>query len=157
MRTLAVAVAVLVLVACSKKDDAPAADTSGTTPVAAAPAPPPALTLADVEGNWDVNVKNDADSILTSYSFAAPADTSKWTMTFTGRKDALPVQILAMAGDSISTRVGPYSSALRKNVKVTTDATYRVSGGKLSGTAVGHYSVKTADSVVTFKLDGTKK
>lgn len=157
MRTLAVAVAVLSLAACSKKDDAPAADTSGTTAAVTTPAPAPALTLADLEGNWDVNVKNDADSLVTSYTFAAPADTSKWTMTFTGRNDAIPVHILGMAGDSIWTRVGPYSSALRKNVKVTTDATYRVSGGKLVGTAVGHYAVKSADSVKTFKLDGAKK
>jgi hypothetical protein len=154
---MVVAVAVLALAACSKKDEAPAADTSGTTPVAEAPAPPPALTLADVEGNWDVTVKNDADSTVTSYAFAAPADTSKWTMTFTGRKDALPVRILGMAGDSLWGQVGPYSSAVRKNVQVITDMTYRVSGGKLTGTAVGHYSVKTADSVMTFKLDGTKK
>jgi hypothetical protein len=157
MRALAVAVAVLALAACSKKDEAPAADTSGTTAAVATPAPPPAITLADVEGNWDVNVKNDAVIIVKSYAFAAPADTSKWTMTFTGRKDAMPVHILGMSGDSLWTRVGPYSSAVRKNVQVTTDATYRVSGGKLVGTAVGHYAVKTADSVMTFKLDGTKK
>lgn len=155
MRIFGVALAVLTLAACSKKDETPAVDT--TAAVAPAPAAPAALTLADVEGNWDVNVKNDADSTLTSYVFAAGADTSKWTMTFKGRKDAIPVRIVAMAGDSISTQVGPYSSAVRKNVQVTTDATYRVSGGNLTGTAVGHYSVKTADSVMTFKLDGTKK
>ena len=155
MRKLVVAVAVVSLVACSKKDETPAVDTTATaTP---APAAPAALTLADVQGNWDVIVKNDADSTVASYSLVAGLDSSKWTMTFTGRKDALPVRFVAMAGDSISTQVGPYSSAVRKNVQVITDATYRVSGGKLTGTAVGHYSVKTADSVRTFKLDGTKK
>lgn len=156
MRTLAVAVAVLSLVACSKKDEAPAVDTTAAVP--AAPAAPAALTVADLTGTWDVAVKNEAgDSTLTTYVLSAPADTSKWTMQFTGRKDVIPTHIMAIAGDSVTLHTGPYSSALRKDVKVTTHAVYRLVDGKMVGKAVAHYSVKTADSVRTLNVEGTKK
>mgnify|MGYP000176759720 CR=1 FL=1 len=154
MRTIGVAVALLALAACSKKDEAPAVDTA-----AVAPAPAPAaLTVADLTGNWDVAVKNEAgDSTLTTYVLSAPADTSKWTMQFTGRTDAIPTHITAMAGDSVTLHAGPYSSALRKDIKVWTQAVYRLVDGKIVGKAVAHYSVKTADSVRTLNVEGTKK
>lgn len=156
MRTIGVAVALLAIMACTKKDETPAVDTTAAAP---APAPAPAaITAADLTGSWDVSVKNEAgDSTLTTYVLTAPADTSKWTMQFKGRSDAIPTHITAMAGDSVTLHTGPYSSALRKDVQVWTDAVYRIVDGKMVGKAVAHYSVKTADSVRTLNVEGTKK
>lgn len=154
MRTIGVAVALLALAACSKKDEAPAVDTTAALPAAA----PAALTVADLTGSWDMAVKNEAgDSTLTTYVLSAPADTTKWTMQFTGRNDAIPTHITSMAGDSVTLHAGPYASALRKDIQVWTDAVYRLVDGKLVGKAVAHYSVKTADSVRTLNVEGTKK
>jgi hypothetical protein len=155
MRTIGVAVALFALAACSKKDEAPAVDTTTVVPVPAAPA---TLTVADLTGTWEVEVRNEAgDSVLTTYVLTAPADTSKWSMQFTGRKDAIPTQLVAVAGDSAVVHTGPYSSALRKDIKVTTDVVYRLVDGKLVGKAVAHYNVKTADSVRMLNISGTKR
>jgi hypothetical protein len=52
---------------------------------------------------------------------------------------------------------GPYSSARRKNVMVTTHTVERLSNGMLAGTTVAHYAVKTADSVLVLTSTGTKQ
>jgi hypothetical protein len=139
-------------IACAKADTA--VDTTAAAP-ATPPAPPP-ITAADVRGNWTVVGKNaTTDSTLVTYDLAATNDTA-WTVTFAnGQK--VPVKILSISGDSIVSHMGPYNSVLRRGVRVETHNVMRLQDGKLVGTAVATYNVKTADSVVTIKMEGTRK
>jgi len=84
----------------------------------------------------------------------ATATDSGWTI-MRAKLKAQPVRP-TVGGDSLITDGGPYPSALRKGVQVTTHTVWRLQGGKLIGTTVAHYSVKTADSVRTLHTEGTR-
>jgi hypothetical protein len=148
-----------VLAGCAKKDDA-AVDTSSamassttTTTTPAAPAP---INLADVAGKWDVRaVPASGDTTPTTYVLTALATPSGWTMAFTGRKAPVPLQV-TVAGDSLIVSAGPYSSVRRKGVQVTTNGAMHLQNGSLVGTTIAHYKVKTADSVLTLNMTGTR-
>jgi hypothetical protein len=153
MRHLVVLAAAAAIVGCSSEQKP--ADTA--TPAAATiPPAAPAIQLADVAGKWTV-VGKDAttDSTLATYVLDAPADTSQWTITFPNRPP-VKMHVLSVAGDSIVTRADPYESVLRKGVQVTLDGVSRLKDGKLVGTSVAHYNVKTADSVRNIKMEGTR-
>jgi hypothetical protein len=146
---------VTVLAACSGSNQQKAADsTAVATPPAAPPAPPP-LAFSDVAGKWNLRVTNEAgDSTLLTEVMNATATPTGWTVV-RGKLKAQPVRP-AVAGDSLITEGGPYPSALRKGVKVTTHTVWRLQDGKLVGTTTAHYSVKTADSVRTLHIEGTR-
>ncbi len=149
MRRLSLIAAVAALAACGPKEE-PAADTS------AAATPPPGISLSDVAGSWTARVmRQDSDSVILTYELTASADPTAWTITFPNRP---PVAMRPMAdGDSIIISAGPYESALRKGVQVSTNGVLRLVNGELVGTTTAHYSVKTADSVATFRTVATKK
>jgi hypothetical protein len=159
MRWIALPLCAIALVACSKsessagKDTAAAAAAAAATPVAAAPAK---LALADVAGKWNVKATNQAgDTTLVTYVMTATADTAGWNIQFTDRKTPLPMHVVADA-DSLIIDAGPYSSALRKNVQVTTHGSLHMQNGMLVGMTTAHYSVKTADSVRMVKMEATR-
>lgn len=149
MRRLMALGCAAVLVACAKKDQPPATDSTAMMT-------PPAATMADMAGKWTVQVMPAGkDTTILTYELNATGDTSGWTLTFTGR-DPIPLRVTPMAGDSVVTEAGPYESALRKGVQVWTHNVMRVEGGKLVGTTVAHYATTSADSVVNLRSSGTK-
>jgi len=150
MRRFSLVVAAVALAACGTKEQ-PAADTS------AAAAPPPGISLSDVAGAWTAKVmRMDSDSVILTYDLSASADPTAWTITFPGGRPPVPMRAMA-DGDSIVVDAGPYESALRKGVQVSTHGAMRLVNGELVGTTTAHYQVKTADSVVTLRTVATKK
>jgi hypothetical protein len=130
------------------------ADSTAAAP-APAPAPAPALSLADVAGKWQMTATPNAgkDTSSSKYVLTATADTTGWVMTFpSGLK--VPVMV-SVSGDSLLTHTGTFSSQRRKGVKVMTEGSYKLQGGKLVGTTTAHYS-KGADTVLTLHDEGTK-
>lgn len=149
----------LLLAACAKAD-APKVDTAAASAPAAAPAPPPApapLALADVAGKWEMRATpaSGTDTASTITTFTTTADTAGWTMTLPSGV-AVPLHVVA-AGDSVVTTSDVYSSVRRKGQKVHTVSTLRLADGKLKGTTVAHYHVKTADSVLVLNSEATRK
>jgi hypothetical protein len=143
----------LVLFACAKADTA----NTDTAAVAAAPAQPAPIMMADVAGTWDVKVMPEVgDSTLLTYEMTATGDAVGWTIKFPDRAKPEPVRVTVDA-DSIITEAGPYPSALRKGATVTVQGSLRLQDGKLVGRSVAHYSGNTADSVRTVRLEGTKR
>ncbi|HEV8216510.1 MAG TPA: hypothetical protein VGP95_11765 [Gemmatimonadaceae bacterium] len=146
----------LLFVACSKNDQA-AKDSSAAAAAAApaaAPAPPPAPTMADFAGKWDVVATPTAgkDTSVTKYTLTV-ADTN-WTIAFpSGLKVPMHATI---SGDSVILKTGTFASQRRKNVKVSTETSVRLQGGKLVGTSTAHYQGAGADSVLTLRVEGTK-
>lgn len=156
MRRLAMLIAVTLVVGCAKKEDE-ANVPADTARMAPAPAAPAALSLADVKGTWNVKVMPEGkDTVLTTYQLWASEDTTAWKMKFDNRADTIQVHVLNVAGDSIVMHVGPYKSALRKNVMVTTHSVVRMQDGKLMGKSVAHYAVSTPDSVVNIRTEATR-
>ncbi len=148
-------VVLLALVGCSAKEKAPEAMPPAAE-VAPAPAPPASFPLADAAGTWTYVAKTPTgDTTVVTAELSATADASGWTITLPGRKP-MPLNV-TVSGDSLMTNVGSYESVLRKGVKVTTDGVMRMSGGKMIGTMVAHYTVKTADSVRMMVVEATRK
>ncbi|HEV2641230.1 MAG TPA: hypothetical protein VGT98_00915, partial [Candidatus Elarobacter sp.] len=109
----------------------------------------------DVAGKWNVRaVPESGDTSATTYVLTATGTTSGWTITFPGRP---PMAVkVSTDGDSIMMNAGPYASVRRKGQQVTTNGVMRMQGGNLVGTTVAHYAVKTADSVLILRTEGTR-
>jgi hypothetical protein len=149
MRRFTIAVAVLALAACAPKEQ-PADTTATATP------PAPTIALSDVAGAWTATVmQQNSDSVILTYEMTASADPTAWTITLPGRPP-IPVRP-TVDGDSIMTDAGPYESALRKGVQVTTRGVVRLVNGELVGTTTAHYQTTGADSVVVLRTRATKK
>jgi hypothetical protein len=113
------------------------------------------MNLASVAGSWNMQtMPADRDTVLVSYVLTATADTAGWTLTFPGRAP-IPIRILAVAGDSVVSEAGPYESALRPGVQVTTTTVNRMEGDALVGTTVARYSAGP-DTVLHLRSRGTR-
>jgi hypothetical protein len=131
-------------------------DMAADTSAMAEPPAPAGITLADVAGTWNVQVMPEVgDSVVASYTLVADADSS-WNMVFTGRTDTIQVRVVSVAGDSIVTLAGPFKSAVRPGVTVTSEGVMRLQSGMLMGMTTAHYTVTTADSVLRFRSHGTR-
>lgn len=150
MSRRAILLALPLVFACTSKE-APPADTAALAVVPdAAPAP-------NYAGNWSVQVMPaDKDSVLLTYDLVTTADRTGWKMTLPGREVMEP-RIVHMDNDSVVVENGPYSSALRKNVMVTTHSVMRMEGDRLVGTTIARYDTKGADSVVNLRTVATRK
>jgi hypothetical protein len=144
----------LLLTGCAKTDQA-AKDSAAVT-ATPAPAPAPAISLADVAGKWQVRSvpESGSDTTATNYVLTATAGATGWFITFpTGLK--VPVSVMASA-DSLVETTGTFASQRRKGVKVHTESTLRMQGGKLVGTTLAHYTKAGSDSVLRLRTEGTK-
>ena len=153
-RSLVACCAVLIALACAKKEQ-PKPESTAAAP-APTPPPPPAVTLADFAGKWQVTATptSGKDTSATKYTLTATADTSGWMIDFpSGVK--VPVHVM-LSGDSVIDKTGVFSSQRRKNVKVSTEGSFRLQGGKLTGMTTAHYQRAGADSVLQLRIDGTK-
>ncbi|MEP6506657.1 MAG: hypothetical protein ABJC63_00415 [Gemmatimonadales bacterium] len=150
MSRAALLLVIPVLIGCSTKEE-PAADTTAAMAPAA-----PAPAAMNVAGKWNMRVMPEGkDTTLVAYTLEATNDKTGWKLTFPNRP-AMDVQVLSMDADSIVTENGPYSSALRKNVMVTTHSSMHMDGDKLVGTTIARYNTKAADSLVHLRMEGTK-
>jgi hypothetical protein len=154
MHRLVLGCCAIALVACNKPKEEPAMESTAAAPeTPAAPAP---IALADIAGKWSVRTMAESgDSTLLTYELVASGDSSDWSLNFPKRKP-VPMRVVAVAGDSIVTEAGPFESALRKGIKVTTRSVSRLQGGKLVGTTIAHYATSGPDSVRNLRFEGTR-
>jgi hypothetical protein len=144
-RPILLCVAVMA-VGCARAEEQPARDQPAAT-----------LSLADLAGTWTVTtVAESSDSALITYELNATATSDGWTSTLPGR-EPMPVRVVLVDGDSVVTEAGPFESALRPGVTVTTRTVGRLQEGMLTGTIVAHYAGGSADSVLTGRLHGVRK
>ncbi len=148
MRRIALTLTLVIVAACAKKEEEP--------PIVV-PAPPTAsIDLASVAGTWDLQIMGTgSDSVLTTGTLTATADTAGWVLQLPGR-DPLTLRI-TVSGDSVMSEAPEYESVLRKGVRVRTSSVYRLSGGSLSGTTTARYTTTGADSIVMLRNIGTRR
>jgi hypothetical protein len=146
----AVLLTAVLLVACGGNEEADVALDS--VPVMS----PPAVTAADLSGTWSYEVRTmDSDSVITTGQSVFSADGMSVTQTATGGQPATGT--VSLNGEVITTSVGPYPSALRPGVMVTTTGDYRLAAGQITGTATARYQgVTTADSVLQLRVTMTR-
>src|ERR1044071_7533672 len=133
------------------KDSAAAAAAAAPAP---APPPPAPFSLTDAAGKWQVRAvpESGTDTAATNYVLTATADTTGWVITFpSGLKVPLKVTV---SGDSLITKTGTFASQRRKNVKVMTESSLKLQGGKLVGMSTAHYANAGADSVLRLRTEG---
>lgn len=148
MRRFVVLGCVAMAMACTKKEEAPAADTMAV-------APAPMMNLADVAGTWSMKVMpQGSDSVVTTGEITATGTTDGWTMTLPNRPP-MPMMV-SVSGDSVMMDAGPYESVLRKGVQVSTHTVAQMHNGMLMGTTTAHYASGT-DTVVMLRMEATKK
>lgn len=163
LSSLSVLCVSVVAVACAKPADKVADSSAGTVAAADSAAmgntmgaSAKTVALSDVAGTWHVVARpaDGKDTTATMATMTATADTTGWTMTM-GKAKPVPLHV-SVSGDSIMSTSDVYPSVRRKGVMVHTTSAYHMQGGKLAGTTVAHYHVKTADSVLTLHSEATK-
>ena len=155
MRFTALVAFALVLAGCTKKDEAPAVDTTAMAPP---PAPPAPVSLASMAGMWSVSVMPESkDTVLTTYTLDAN-DSTNWHFRFDkGGTEDVGMKVTGVSGDTVMSSTEWFKSSLRKGAKVRTDSKTWMQDGKLMGTTVAHYQSAGADSVVSLRTQGVKK
>ncbi len=143
MRAVIIVTCAALLTACAKSADRQAAST-------------PAISLADVAGQWSVRTMGEgSDSTLVTFGMVATADGAGWQMLPPNR-NPIPMRVVAVDGDSIVTEAGPFESLLRPGVMVTTRVVNRLREGRLVSTFVARYATSGADSVLYGRSEGTR-
>ena len=153
IRTLSCCLALIA--ACAKAEQEPAAD---TTAVGMEPAPAPTISLASVAGTWNVvsTPTSGSDTSSTRYVLTATADSTGWSFMFPNRPTPIPMRIVSVDGDSVVGEAGPFESARRKGVQVSTRLVMRMDGDRLMGSTHARYRTTGADSVLTLDIVGTR-
>jgi hypothetical protein len=142
MKRFAALCCAALLIGCAPADEEAAMETS--------------ISLADVAGMWSMQALPDVgDSAIVTYEMVATDNTEGWTLTFPGR-EPIPVRVVAVEGDSITVDVGPFASALREGVMVSTRSVVRLQDGNLAGTFVARYETTGPDSVLRGRQQGTR-
>ncbi len=154
MRRIAMLGCALLVAGCSTKDAPPGADTTMT----AAPAAPAAMSLEGLAGKWNFSVMGmDNDSTLTTHVLTASADPAGWSFLQQNGEN-VTVRNVTVAGDSMTSVAGPFSSGVRSGMRVNDlRTTYRLKDGKLVGVSTARYETTGPDSVRKFRLEGTKQ
>lgn len=148
MSRAALLLALPMILACAREEEAPMTDTAAAT--AEAPA-------ANYAGNWTINTMPEGrDTVVVTYDIVATNDQTGWSIVLPGRQ-AMEPRIVSISGDSVVTELGPFESVLRPNVMVTTHTTMRLEGDQLVGTTIARYNTTGPDSVVTLRVVGTRR
>ena len=143
MRRIAVLGCLIAAAGCGYGQDQESPETE--IQEAAAPA---ASSLADFAGTWTVQALTEAgDSVLIEYEMVATDGTEGWTVTFPDR-DPIPAHIVEAAGDSVVIHLGPYPSALRDDVNVSTVTTSRIIDGRMVGHFTATYDTEGPDRIL---------
>lgn len=120
----------------------------------AAEQPAATVSLADFAGTWNAtSYLESGDTVV--YTMTATADPNGWTIDLPGR-DPMPQRIIAVAGDSVVTEIGPYESILRAGVMVTVRSVARLQDGRFVGTMTATYATDEGETVVNGTTEGTR-
>ena len=121
---------------------------------AQAPAQRGGIKLSDLAGTWDTKTMvGPKDSVAVTSVVTATADRKGWTLRLPNR-DAIPVRVVAVGGDSVVTEAGPFQSVLRPGQMVTTRTVGHYKGDTMTGTIEARYA---SGDVVRLKTAATRK
>jgi hypothetical protein len=143
MRPAVALLAFAVVIACSPKEEAPPEQ----------PPAPPAPTVADFAGTWNVSSVLEGTPDTVKSTLTGTVD-GTWSMTLEGRPN-IPVTV-SMSGDSLVGQSAEYESILRKGVMVTVRTASVLTNGMLMGNLEATYKTPTGSQVVKGTMHGMK-
>ena len=149
MMPILVLAAGLLLAGCENEPPEEALEPPADTVAAA-----PALSLADIEGTWNmqyVPVSGDT-AVTTSQVQVTPEG---WTL-FLPDRDPILAEVTA-SGDSLIVVEGPYESIRRPGTTVTMSSVYRLDGERLVGVVAARYGTGGADDLLVMLSEGTRE
>ena len=152
MRRTAVLGILLLAVGCGSGQDqeTPEASMPEAT-MSAAPAP---TDLAAFAGTWSMKAMDEAgETELVAYEMTAMEGTDGWTVTFPDQ-DPISAHIVEAVGDSVVIHMGPYPSAIRDDVMVSTMTVSRIVEGKMMGYFTATYDMEGPDDVLNGIQEG---
>lgn len=118
---------------------------------------PAAMSLADFAGTWTMQAMTEAgDSVLVEYEMVATDSPDGWTITFPDREPITP-SMVDLDVETLHIHVGPYSSALRDDVMVSTVSQVRMVDGALLGEFVATYEAEGEDTILRGMQRGTRR
>ena len=79
------------------------------------------------------------DSVVATYQMTATDTREGWSVRLPNRP-ILPLRVVAAAGDSIVTELGPFASILRQGQMVTTRTVWHLRGDALTGSIQARFS-----------------
>ena len=131
------------------------ATTSTATPPGGAATSP--LSFADLAGTWQMRSvpESGADTSATQSTMTARADSTGWKSVYKNGA-TLPLHVV-VSGDSLIIDTAPHMSVRGRGLMTTTHSVYRREGDRLVGRSVAHYATKSADSVLTLRVEGTRQ
>src|SRR5205085_4947398 len=144
-----------VAVACAKKEEAPAADTTAAMAPAPPPAPPApvAVTDAQVSGTWSgTSSPMNSDSVVSHWTQKCAA--GKCEGTSTENKGTTVHSTYVLAGDSAVGKSAPFVNKAMKGAKVIDTWTVHFSGTNASGTGAMKLASKPDSVVMAYKFTG---
>lgn len=114
------------LVGCASTEDAPPAE----------PPVEPEVAAQSFAGTWSVDVMSmESDSVLVTTSIIATDTPDGWSTVFDHLDEPVPANSVVIADGVATVESGPYPSALRDGVIVTSlTSVVEVSGDELTGT-----------------------
>jgi hypothetical protein len=140
----------VIITACTAKETPPA-DTAALTESL-----PPGKSLGAIAAIWDVNVMSmDKDSVLTTYLLNT-TDTTGWMFAFP-QQSPVKMRVTDRKGDTLVAEAGPFDSKLRPGMKTRTISRAAFVGNTMSGTVEAHYEGAGADSVRTYRIEGSRR
>ena len=135
------------LIACSK-GETPAADS-------AAAAAPPALTEADVAGNWSGNLMAEgSDSVVATWSDQCGAGTCKLVVASAPNDTIL--NTYTISGDSVMYSSAAHKDPMAGGAMVTDGGVARITGNQISGNGIVRLADKPDSVVMRYRFTGTK-
>jgi hypothetical protein len=138
-----------ILAACESGPPEEALETPADTVAAV-----PAISLADIEGSWNMRyVPVSGDTAVTTSQVRVTPE--RWTL-FLPERDPIRAEV-TVSGDSLIVMEGPYESIRRAGTTVTMSSVYRLDGDRLVGTVAARYMTGGADTLLVMQSEGTRE
>lgn len=114
----------------------------------------PSISLADIEGTWNMRyVPVSGDTTATTSQVQVTPE--EWKLLLPDR-DPITANVTA-AGDSLIVVEGPYESIRRPGTTVTMSSVYRLDGSRLVGVVAARYGEGGADDMLVMLSEGTRE
>lgn len=113
----------------------------------------PAISLADIEGTWNMRYTPvTGDTAVTTAQVQVTGE--GWTL-YLPERDPIRAEV-TIGGDSLIVVEGPYESIRRPGTMVTMSSVYRLDGDRLVGVAAARYAAGGIDSLLVMMSEGTR-
>ena len=129
---------------CPAGEDAQTADTAE------------AGELARFAGTWDMTMHPETgDSTIGTFQLVATDSRVGWSIRVPDR-EPIPIRIVDVQGNTVTTEAGPYESILHDGVQVRTRGTFEIDGDRVTGTTEARYQLASGDSVARIRTEGMR-